>query len=258
MPSLEQIERILWVGSYALSLLLITRMIRGGLHRTFVWFFRFLWFSVVESAVAFPLDPNTNVYAWVYLVSQPLGWLLNILVVLELYSLLLRGHPGIASVGRWALSIAFGLSVVISLLTLWPDLNHPFGQYPLLVFYSVIERGLVSSLLIFLLFIAVFLVWYPIPLTRNLVVHANVFAVYFFASTLALFVRNLTGFEMTRGVSTVLMAVSAICLLLWVIWLNRQGEKRMVVLRPRWCPEDEEKLMQQMDALNSALLRARK
>ncbi len=258
MPPLDQVERVLWLAGIVLALLLIVRMIFTELYRTYVWFFGFLWLGVIESAVAFPLDPNTNAYAWVYVVSQPINWLFYILVVLELYSLLLRDHPGIASVGRWVLSAASAVSILISGLTLWPDLSRPAGKYPVLVYYAVIERGLISSLLIFLLFAAAFLVWYPIPLTRNLVLHANVYAVYFLASTLALYVRNLTGFEITRSVSTVLMGASALCLLVWLMFFGRRGEEQMVVLRPRWQPEDEEKLIEQMNALNSALLRAQK
>lgn len=257
MFSLDQFERLLWLVGISLTFLLIIRLILSELYRTYTWFFGFLWVGVVQSAVAFPLDPNSNAYAWVYLISQPITWFFYILVVLELYSLILRNHPGIVSLGRWTLSASFGVSIFLSVLALWPDLSQP-AKFPVLIYYSVVERGLISSLLVFLLLVAAFLVWYPVPLTRNLVLHANIFAVYFLASTLALYVRNLTGVDLTATVSVALIGIANFCLLIWLVFLNRAGEERMVVLRPHWQPKDEERLLQQMDALNSTLLRARK
>jgi hypothetical protein len=249
-------EQCLWISSIVLSVVLIFRMVRNSLHRLYLWFFLYLCAGVVQSLVHLPLDPNSNAYAWAWMLSQPVIWLLYILVVLELYSLVLRKHPGIATLGRWALMGALGVAIVISLVSLLPDLSNQAERYPVLLYFMVIERGLISSLVVFLLLIIAFFLWYPIPLSRNVTLHVGVYAVYFLSSTMALFVRNVTGHELTPAVSTAMIAVANICLLVWILFLNRQGETQTVVLGHQWRPKDEEQLVRQLDAINSALLKA--
>jgi len=144
---------------------------------------------------------------------------------------------------------------VVSLLTLLPDLAGASGPHAILIYYTVVERGVISSLVVFLLLITVFLVWYPIPLSRNVTLHAIVYSVYFLSSTMALFVRNVTRFELTATISAVLIGIVNACLLVWVIFLSRSGETQTVVLRRQWPPQDEEQLMKQIDSINAALLR---
>jgi hypothetical protein len=203
-----------------------------------------------------PLGPQTDAFAWVYLVTQPVMWFFYILIVLELYTLVLRNHQGIATLGRWLLIAALFIAMLVSLLTLVPDLESPLGPYPILSYYSLIERGVNSSLVVFLLVIVAFLAWYPIPLSRNVILHSFVFSVYFLSSTATLFVRNVTGFEMTRMASAILLAITDVCLLVWIVFLNRRGESRVVVLGHQWQPGDEERLVEQLDSINKTLLRS--
>lgn len=255
MDAVSLPERLLSYALLLLYILLIGKMVRSGLHRHYRSFFQFISVAAAQTVVCVSLLPYPKAYAWAYLLTQPAIWLFYILVVLELYSLVLSKHEGIATLGRWVMMIAVPISIFVSMLSLLADLWRSPGKYPVLVYYTVLERGLVLSLVFFLLMIAGFLLWFPVPVSRNVVLYAMLYAVYFLGSATALFVRNVMGFELTPAVSTSLLALSGVCLLVWVLFLNRNGETQMVVLRHQWHPQDEERLVQQLDSINATLLR---
>jgi hypothetical protein len=249
------LQQILWITGIVLAIALIAKLIHSRLSRVYVWFVIYLCVEVARSIILLPLQPKPNLYGWVFLYTQPVGWLLCIGVVLELYSLALRNHPGIASLSRWVFSLSMVVAVAVAALTLSADLSRPAGRYKVLVYYSVIERGLVFSLVLFLLLITVFLVLFPISIRRNTVLHASVFSIHFLSVSLALFLRNVAGYQMTVAVSITLVFVDCVCFLLWLAGLNRAGEERLLVVRSKWQPEDEHRLLRQLDALGDALRR---
>jgi hypothetical protein len=256
MPAISQLEQYLWASSLVLTAVLILRMVWDGLVPVYTGFFVYLCASVVQTLAMLPFSPNTTTYAWLFIITQPVIWLLSILIVLELFSLILRRYQGIASLGRWTMMAALGLAVLIALITLLPDLQNVGGRYRTLIYYNVIERGINSSLVIFLLVISAFVVWYPLPLSRNVILHAIVYSVYFLCSTLALFIQNTSGLDITRTVSTILIALTCACLLVWILFLRRQGEEQKVSVRRQWHPEEGERIVRQLDAINAALLRS--
>ena len=248
-------ERLLWASNIAGLALLLVRLRASQLHRTYKFFFLYLLVLLGRSLLLLAFDPNANRYAVIWMLTEPLAWLLYVLVVLELYGLVLQKYKGIATLGRWTLLGALAVSILVSLLTLFPSLSPAGGRYPILLFYTLVKRGVISSLAVFLLLITAFLVWYPVPLSRNIVLYATVYFVYFLCSTTALFIRYVSGHEVTRTVSTVLLGVENACLFVWILFLNQAGEARTVVIAHQWRLEDEERLSEQLNAINATLLR---
>jgi hypothetical protein len=249
------LQQVLWWLSLALEAGLLVHLLVARLYRSYLWFFVLICLEFARGVAVLPVDPKKNLFAWYFLVTEPVKWFLFILVVLELYSLALKGHAGIATLGRWAMTIAVLVAVGVSALTLSADLSRPARRFPILVYYSVIERGLMFSLILFLLVITAFLVWFPIAVRRNVVLHASVFSFFFLSSAMALFVRNVAGYELTRTISTVLLFVHNACYLLWIAFLGKRGEETVVVVRRRWDADDEAHLEQQLDAVNAFLLK---
>lgn len=248
--------RILWVAAIGAYGLLLLKLWHEGLCGRYPFFCSYLAFRLIRSIALFALPFGTNAYGFLWAGSAPISWVLYILVVLELYSLVLSNYKGIATFGRWVLMAALGISILISASTLVADLSNPAERFRTFLIFNAIERGIDSSLAIFLLLITAFLLWYPVPLSRNIVLHAIVFSVYFLSGTMGLLVRNLTGTEVLDAVNMVLMAITLLCLSLWILLLNRKGESKTTVLRQHWRLEDEEQLVQHLDAINSTLLRA--
>lgn len=252
---MHELQQILWVAGLGLAASLAVKMAVQRLFQTYIWFFFFLCFEIVRSLVLLPIAPNTTLYAWVFLATQPITWLIYILVVLELYSNTFSGYQGIASMSRWVVTGSLVAAVGISSVTLWADLARPTGRYKVLVYYSVVERGLVFSLVVFLLLITLFLVWFPISIRRNVFLHSSVYSLYFLSSTFTLFVRNIAGYQTTPAINTVLMFVDLVCFALWLTGFSKAGEVTMTTVRHSWQPNDEERLMQHLNALNASLLR---
>lgn len=248
------LQQVLSLAGIGLAGALIIRLALTRLARAYLWFFVFLCCELLRNLVFLFLSPRANLYGYIFLITQPLTWLLYILVTLELYSAALRERRGLATLGQWTVSFGMILAVGVSALTLWADLSRPVGRYPILVYYSVIERGLLFSLALFLVLIIAFLSWFPLAVPRNIRVHAGVYSLYFLASTLAIFLRNVRGYSTTPLVNVFLSVITIVCYALWLSQLNRKGEEQLVTGR-RWRPEDEEKLLRQMDALNDAVLR---
>jgi hypothetical protein len=110
-------------------------------------------------------------------------------------------------------------------------------------------------LLILILLITGFVLYYPVPLGRNIPVYLIGYAVYFVTNATTIFIRNL-GHYWSRPISDVQMVVYFTCLLFWLFALNRAGETKRVVVGHHWSPSDERKLLAQLEAINDSLLRS--
>jgi hypothetical protein len=251
---LAQLARVLlWINT-AGYVVLAFRIAAARLHRTYRCFF---WYMVFRAGRAIALsltisDRNAYSYIWVY--SLPVLWFLYALVLLELYSLVLENYKGLATVGRWAMLAGMGMAVAVASISLGPDLN---GAPNTLRYLLVADRGVQSSLLLFLLAIAGFLAWYPVKLSRNVVIHSITYACYFGAGAALTFVRNVKfASPFAAGLVNVgLTTVTLLCLLTWIVFLNRRGEAVTVSKRPQWQPDDEKHLIEQLTAINASLLR---
>src|ERR1022692_391723 len=135
--------------------------------------------EVLQDICVFPIPQRSNLYGWFYIFSTPVLWILAYLVVLELYRLILEDYPGIASVGRKAVTWCMGLAVIVSMAYAIPDLRRKQGPFPIIPIYTIVERSTVLGLLLFLVLIQVFLLRYRLRLSPNRMVYATGYALYF-------------------------------------------------------------------------------
>jgi len=258
----------LWWSTITGYLILYLKLRWTGLHRTYRAFSVYLLFTVLQGALLALVPwaaslmrgrPNrpfaTNAYAYTWFATAPVTWVLYVLVVLELFSLILQNFKGIASLGRWVMLGGLATAVVLSTLTLSMDLSNADEKFRILRVFLVVDRGVASSLVIFLLILAGFLTWYPVPLNRNVVVHCIVYAGYFLSVSLGMLLRNLNGSAVSFTVNVVLSSVTLASLAVWIVFLDRAGESVKVRVRPEWAPGDEQELVAHLAAINSTLLR---
>jgi hypothetical protein len=254
MPTFAVLTRWLSAGSLLLHLLLLLRMQKLGLRRTFRWFFSFLAIEAVLLSCLFVLHARQS-YAYTYIILQPVLWVLLMLVQLELYSLILGGYTGIATLARRFTYAALGVSVGISLFTLSADMNFAAHKYPVLLYYTVIHRGLLFSLLLFQVLTTAFLLWFPVALGRNALSHSLIYFFYFLVSGVAIFYRNITGSAVTPQVNVVLMAATIACLAAWMMAFQRAEQEKPARLRPALPLDEERRLLGQLEAINETILR---
>lgn len=269
MPALDTILADLSWLTIAGFAVLYLRLRRQGLHRVYRVFSVFLLFRIARS-VALATVPwawyasqhrhyvraANNVYAWGWALTEPILVVLHVLVVLELYSLVLQNYKGIASMGRWVMLAGLAAAVFLSSLTLPAELSHSAQHFPILRWFELVTRGVNASLVIFLLFITAFLAWFPVPLNRNVVLYSLVYAFYFMTGALAQLAQNLAGAAAWSAASLANAGVDLLCLGIWIVFLNRAGEVKKVVVRNAWAPQKEEFLVQQLAAINASLLRS--
>jgi hypothetical protein len=245
---------LLWGFTIVANATAALRLYQLDLNRVYRFFFAYLVLTAARSLVLLPFRLESNTYALIYLATLPILWVFYILIVLELYSLVLQNYSGIYSLGRWTLYGALLFSITVSVLTLLPSWGNEASR--LLFWCTTVERGVDFSLVIFLLLILIFLSRYPVALNRNIIVHCIVYTVFFLGTSMTILVRNVVGHELMGQLNSVLQVISAACYLVWIFFLTRAGESRITMLRHNWSPDDEQRLIEQLNNINATLLRA--
>jgi hypothetical protein len=218
----------------------------------------FLVGEMVQDLVGFPIPQDSDLYAWLFLYSSPVLWLFAYFVVLELYRLILEDYPGIASVGRKAVTWCLGVALAVSVLYALPDLKGASGPSPVLRIYFVAERSTVLGLLLFLVLIQVFLLHYRLRLSRNRMVYATGYAVYFGVVVAQDVILTSLGIQ-TEGTAGIVglwtTVLAGVILLAGAALLSSQGEAR-VQLEAVDSSSDRARLQQQLADMNRLLSRA--
>ena len=236
--------------------LLAIKFFNTGLRRKYWVFF---WFCCVQVADSlwplFITNTSSQTFFRIWALTQPILWLFHILLVVELYRLILEGRPGIYSLGRWAMYAAVVIAVCISILSLLPHFTPRTTQqskYLGLAFAT--DRGIDFALAVFLILILFFLSRFPIKLSRNVVVHAAVYTIYFFISAFAIFLRTLLGVRGNGSTSLLYVGGSCLCLVAWFIFLSPRGEEVQTNFHAI-SPEREKAALRQLESLNATLLK---
>jgi hypothetical protein len=237
------------------SALTVGKLYVSGLYRVYPFFFWYFIFRVGNSTWPLFLDINNRLYGKIWICTEPLGWIFCVLVVAELYRLIFRRLSGLATMGRWAMYASSAIAIVVSVASLMHRIVPRSQQVsPWIPYILAIDRGLDLSLAVFIFLMLLFLSWYPAPLSRNLVLHATLYAVFFLSDTLGVLIRAILGLRINAEVNLFLMAVSAVCTFAWFFLLSPKGEEVRASL-PWLGQEEESRLLAHLEALNSALLK---
>jgi hypothetical protein len=223
MPRLSSLEGVLWAVNIGLTLLLATRLWTSGLSAIYRAFQFFLVFSFLRGGVPAVFPMTRAQYGNFYAFTEIASLIFYFLVTLEIYARVFEKFPGIESFSRWALSGFLALSMVLAMVTLYPDVASRPNPTPL-DYLLIIERGVLSGLVFLILMMSLFLSWYPIVLARNIVVHSLLFAVYFTTKAGVFLLQNMADhILMIRTVNLVVFTLGNVCMLLWMVFLRPQG-----------------------------------
>ncbi|MGI8990253.1 MAG: hypothetical protein ACR2I2_11825 [Bryobacteraceae bacterium] len=251
MPALFSI--ILFVDILA-NACAVARFYWYGLYRVYNWFFMFLVAQFGQAFILFFLNIASPMYFWVYVCTQPVLWVLYILIVRELYSLIFKNYQGIYTLGRWAMYAAWTISIGVSALSLIATSRSRPRVASNLYYIETTERGVVFSLILFIPLVLFLLSRYPINLHRNIVVHCALYSLLFLAEATQLLMNSLSPHGSSRAANLLIAGISAACYFGWAVLLTREGEYRDVVVHPRSNPAEEDRLLQQLNAMNQTLL----
>jgi hypothetical protein len=249
------LAHLIQVVSFFGSVLVAFRLYTSGLYRQYPVFFAYFLFRIPDSIWPLLLSSRSNTYFYLWIATEPFTWIFQVLVVLELYRLILSKHRGLYTLGRWAMYVGVGVSVVLSILSLIPKFTPSIPQRSRVMgYYLGAERGVTLGLAIFLVVMIFFLSRYPVPMSRNLMVHAGVFSIFFFSNYLAWLLRSVFGITVNVQVSLSVSAISAVCTFAWFFLLTAKGEEVPASL-PSFGAEYEQRALEQLNALNATLLK---
>jgi hypothetical protein len=249
-------QKTLWTVNILGSALVVWRIYALGLQGTYRFFFLNMALSVVRSLALLPFGPRTSSYYQIWICTEPILWISYVLVAYELYSLVLKQYQGIYSLGRWFFFAAVATSSIIATLTVMTTAGNALSdQQPLLYPYVLFERIAFTSLAIFLFLLLALIAWFPVPLSRNLLIHTTIYTGYFFINNVLMMFLHIRGPEAASLVAVAKLSTALVCYGCWVFRLSRSGEDRVTSLRLGRSPMEERRLLDQLDALNGTLLR---
>ncbi|HYP05605.1 MAG TPA: hypothetical protein VER03_05155 [Bryobacteraceae bacterium] len=253
MPSLAEARLAVTIIQIVAYVLLLSKLFRSRLYEKYRYFSFLIFADAARLAFMASLKPRTDFYAYSYIATGPIIWILLVLVVLEFFHLILRNHIGIASIGKKAVTVALIVSAAISAGTLLLDLQRTSAEAAVLFNFMLLERLVTTSLLLLLLCLVIFASHFPVPVSRNIRTHASIFAVFFAGRTAILFLRMWFGLDVVAVLNFALQSLGAACLIAWIVLLDPAGEQ---LPAPQVANASERRLLEQLEAINESLLRS--
>src|SRR5579884_1178615 len=99
MPAASLIQILSIIG----SVLVAGKLLLTGLYRRYPLFFLYLLFRVPVNLVPFFIDMKSDLYFYLWVCTEPIVWILYILVAQELAGLVFRNFRGLYTLGRWSM-----------------------------------------------------------------------------------------------------------------------------------------------------------
>ena len=245
---------VLWVLEMTGKAALIVRLWSLGLDRTYRWFSWFLRYTLAVAIVEFFVRTGSTLYARIWFYSKPVEWTLGLLAVMELYALVMARYPGIATAGRWLVRATLPLAILVSVATLKLDFSNPLEKFPLLRLEMATHRTVVMAMALCVMLLLWFLLRFPIPLGRNVILHCSLYATYLSAEALGVLARNLLGTSASKPAYIGGAIVGIFCLCMWTLRMNRAGESTIAVAVPRRDAASDQALLKKLERLNAVLI----
>jgi hypothetical protein len=248
-------ERALFYLNFAAEIVLLWRLVHAKIHRTYRSLFWY-WIAQALGNVALLMSPmNTYRYLYTYWAVHTIMIVMAAFVVQDLYRITFLEHPAVASFARRTVFVALAIAAAVALSGIRLDFTILPGQYPAIHRFATFERSMEFVTLLFLLIVSALLLWFPIRVRRNIVVYISGFLLFSASRSCALLLSNLLPQSDTRLVSTVLLALTLTCLVIWIAGLQPEGELVTATPGYRRNAETMQRLSHQLDSINAALTR---
>ena len=251
--------------SDGLACLLVCRLVLLRLHSVYRVFCYFLIFDLISSGVAFVELGLLNAdfaYRVTWIAMRIVAWILSLWMVYALLDAVLVNFRGILRFSRMLLNATFVLALLVALFTAKPEYIegglaasvHPIGRA--LGLTLVLERVISSAALLALLAILGFILWFPVPLPRNLAVFSIGFITYFAIITGLLLCESFVSHTISQTIGNTNTILLSLCYAYMALSITKEGEVRTVSLGHSWSIGDQRRLLCQLEDMNAALLRA--
>lgn len=229
------------------SLLLAVLILYRGIWKNYRWFLMFLLVRAVYIAGGVAIYGNRNLYGWYFLYTSPFRCLAPAAAAIETYNSVMRGQPNIQRMGKYALYAGVVIAVIVSTATIAVlphlELTQLFKRV------MTVEQYWRSFTLICWLLLVLFVLWVPVNLSKNTVVHAILFLAYFVLALVAPAVFLLSPHNAL--INLLASSIAVVLLVVWMAMLTRAGEQKMVRVVHRWNRDEEAKLLAHLKSIDT-------
>ena len=249
----QQLRHLISVLTVPVYFLVAFALYRRGLWRSYLFFEICLLMEGASLAALLLAGNNIPAYLFIYKISQPPIWVLYILMVIEVFQKVFIKFPGIARLAQRVVIASMLIAFAFALASIGGDLTDGWTGRSLVPRYSIILRTISSALNIFMLLIAAFLVWMPVPLPPNTIRHSLLYFFYFFVATGVHYVLNVNikNGEWVQISNLVISLLTLAALGAWHLLLQPEGEI-IPVLHPNPRTASSE-MLARLESLNRTL-----
>ena len=252
MPNLLMLETAFWYLALLLKIVLLYRLWALKLASRYPAFVVYLAVHVARTLFLMPIRSNRGWYGWAYFFTEPLILITYVFVVMEIHGQILEGYRGLSVLGRKFVLAASAASALITALMHRQLFAFSAGASKWFHGIMLVESTVYSTLMLFLLGIALFILWYPVSLRRNLLHYALGFCLFLGLMTAGNYLINLN-FAWNRPLSTVREGAYFLCLLGWVILFRKSWEVEEAGSPRHFSDSQRQRLLAQLDAMNRAI-----
>lgn len=247
------LENYLRYLGIVLHLVLLARLLQLGLAARYRAVTVCLAGQALRSILLLFVDPRTDAYFELYFPSEIVLICCRAWVVVELYQQVLERYQNLSILSSRLLSGIVGAGLVASVAAHLREFDFTHEAFEAVRALHLVETTVYTALLLFLLILGAFVLWYPVPLKKNLILYSFGYSVYFMAMALGVYLRNLNPTEWTRLASTGRILVADCCLLVWLALVRRAWEDSGDGGDSAVHSLNQERILAQLDALNDAL-----
>ncbi len=240
---------------FTTCLLLLTRMMVSGLVRVYPWFFAYVLAEALRLLASFQVTLYSPAYNNQWKVSNLVKAVLMVFVVLEMYRVALAGTPALARYSqRVAVYVILAGGVLSGLGLLLFGTGSTVVETTIHNYFAFL-RTMDCWMLFLVAAVVWFVLWFPVPLSRNALLYILIFGVFFLSEASTFFVAGQLTLYQARGVRMAAFTVNWLCLLCWTIALGGRGGFSTRVVGHWWNKSKVECLTAQLERINQSLER---
>jgi hypothetical protein len=221
------IERALWIAAVLAEALVLVRLFREGLIRSYPFFAGFLMALIIGSLVMMQFDIKGRGYAEAYRICELILFIFRLGVAAELYERICEHFPGIGIFRAGMAAVLIALAAFVAVFTFRPNLADQWA-FPQTIMWVVLRyQGEIFGGAFVLTWIFLrFVLSVRQPFRPNVLTHWTIATIYFGASGAAYLAFLLAGGgKAVFPINSAMLALDLGCFFAWFRLMRRSGEE---------------------------------
>ncbi len=216
----------------------------------------FFLLQIAVTAVSSVTGLKSDGYESIYVGLLIAEWIVYGLMLREVYAGIFSDYPGIAVLGRWSVYGALFGTVIVAIASTPAGRTVAGLERSLLPFVEIVANCFTLGFSLLISIILVVISRYPIHLQKNVFLNAILFGVVLFGEAGGVIADLLTKRHNMGLINFMVTLNTAVCFCIWPFLLSCEGQTRVLRLRRRIDPRDEERLLGQLSVISSILIGA--